>query len=132
MKVLLHWVVPTGEATAQFASDIFSTHRKSCGRMSALLAICCMASLLLCIVAPLVHQTASAASKKALTPGKALRGALPDETRAEHSVGLIGTLPVVGIVFRPAITLYLSHLPSLLKGVFRALQSVPGRSPPAA
>ncbi len=100
--------------------------------MSGPLAICCIASLLLCIVAPLVHRTASATSKKALTPGKVLRGALPDDTRVEHSVRLIRTLPVVGMVFRPAITLYLSHLPSLLKGVACALQSVPGRAPPAA
>jgi hypothetical protein len=90
-----------------------------------------MASLLLCIVAPLIHQTASATSKKALTPGKVLRGAIADDTCVDHPVRLSATPPVGGIVFPSAITLYQSRQASLLKGTLCALQSVLGRAPPA-
>jgi len=98
--------------------------------LSEMLAVSCVVAMLLCIVAPLLRHTAYGTSKKALTAGKVLRTALPDDTRGEHSPTI--SIPPAGVTFGLDTIFHLSFSPSVLKHTFFALKPLPGRAPPVA
>jgi len=94
---------------------------------SEALAICCVVAMMLCIVAPLLRHTAGN-EKKALTAGKVLRSALPDDTSNEHPPTT--SIPSAGVTFSLDTIFHFSFSPSLLKHTFFALKPLPGRAPP--
>jgi len=98
--------------------------------LSEILAVSCVVAMLLCIVAPLLRHTAYGASKRALTAGKVLRTAWPDDTRDEHSPTI--SIPPAGVTFGLDTIFHLSFSPSVLEHTFFALKPLPGRAPPVA
>jgi hypothetical protein len=125
-----HKLVSTDPGVVQCDSVRFREPRVAKAKgLSEALAIGCVGALLLCIVAPLLRHTAGNA-KKALTAGKVLRSALPDDTSNEHPPTI--SIPSAGVTFSLDTIFRLSFSPSLLKHTFFALKPLPGRAPPVA
>jgi|GEM_PF-6799403 hypothetical protein len=99
------------------------------------LAWLCLGSLLLCTALPADHTILSTRSARNPTPGKVLRGALPDDSRTDDSrsderPADAGALPVAAFVFR-SLTVSQPLAPPGAPGViFGVLRAAPTRAPP--